>query len=102
MALPSIARISSGLARSSASLCRSMGTAATSPATAESKPKKKAMATFDWTDALNLESRLTEEEIAVRDVSRDYCQGTVQSCNSSCSYISHINLVFCFAICHNC
>ena len=35
---------------------------------------KKKMATFDWTDALNLESRLTEEEIAVRDVSRDYCQ----------------------------
>ena len=38
------------------------------------KPMKKKMATFDWTDALNLESRLTEEEIAVRDVSRDYCQ----------------------------
>ena len=59
MALPSIARISTGLARS-ASLCRSMGTAATSPATAaaagqqQSKPKKKAMASFDWTDALNL------------------------------------------------
>merc|ERR1719471_2672033 len=32
------------------------------------------MATFDWTGALNLESRLTEEEVAVRDVSRDYCQ----------------------------
>ena len=79
MALPSIARISAaGLARS-ASLCRSMGTAATSPASSsqqQSKPKKKAMATFDWTDALNLESRLTEEEIAVRDVSRDYCQGS--------------------------
>ena len=42
------------------------------------KPMKKKMATFDWTDALNLESRLTEEEIAVRDVSRDYCQESVQ------------------------
>merc|ERR1719277_1707354 len=78
MALPTIARIStSGLARS-ASLCsRAMGTAAASPATSaasETKPMKKKMATFDWTDALNLESRLTEEEIAVRDVSRDYCQ----------------------------
>ena len=43
------------------------------------KPMKKKMATFDWTDALNLESRLTEEEIAVRDVSRDYCQESVTS-----------------------
>merc|ERR1719322_1251131 len=86
MALPTIARIStSGLARSSASFCsRAMGTAAASPATSAAslpngpmkpkKPMKKKMATFDWTDALNLESRLTEEEIAVRDVSRDYCQ----------------------------
>jgi len=29
---------------------------------------------FDFTDALNLESRLTEEEIMVRNMFRDYCQ----------------------------
>lgn len=29
---------------------------------------------FDWTDALNLESRLTDEEKMVRDALRDYCQ----------------------------
>ena len=68
MALPSLARISAGgLARSSASLCsRAMGTAAASPATSaaqeQSKPKKKAMATFDWTDALNLASAYTQSD----------------------------------------
>jgi len=29
---------------------------------------------FDWTDALNLESVLTEEEKKVRDMTRDYAQ----------------------------
>lgn len=32
------------------------------------------MAAFDWKDALNLESRLTEEEIMVRDTAHQYCQ----------------------------
>lgn len=32
------------------------------------------MATFDFKDALNLECRLTEEEVMVRDVFHDYCQ----------------------------
>ncbi|KAJ3079250.1 hypothetical protein HDU99_000092, partial [Rhizoclosmatium hyalinum] len=31
-------------------------------------------ANFDWTDALNLEGQLTEEEIIVRDSARQYCQ----------------------------
>ncbi|KAI9348667.1 mitochondrial glutaryl-CoA dehydrogenase [Obelidium mucronatum] len=31
-------------------------------------------AAFDWTDALNLESQLTEEEVIVRDSARQYCQ----------------------------
>ena len=31
-------------------------------------------ATFDWKDALNLESCLTEEEIIVRDQFQSYCQ----------------------------
>ena len=29
---------------------------------------------FDWTDALNLESQLTEEEILMRDQVKSYCQ----------------------------
>jgi glutaryl-CoA dehydrogenase len=29
---------------------------------------------FNWRDALNLESQLTEEEIIVRDQFRNYCQ----------------------------
>merc|ERR1712178_296472 len=32
------------------------------------------MASFDWNDALNLESRLTEDERMVRDTAFDYCQ----------------------------
>lgn len=34
----------------------------------------KSEATFDWQDALNLESQLTEEEILVRDQFKTYCQ----------------------------
>jgi len=33
---------------------------------------------YNWTDPLNLESQLTEEEIAVRDVAREYCQEKLQ------------------------
>nr|XP_053640452.1 glutaryl-CoA dehydrogenase, mitochondrial-like [Cherax quadricarinatus] len=29
---------------------------------------------FDWRDALNLESQLTDDEIMIRDACRDYCQ----------------------------
>lgn len=29
---------------------------------------------FDWTDAFNLESQLTEEEILMRDQVKSYCQ----------------------------
>lgn len=32
------------------------------------------MVEFDWTDALNLEGCLTEEEIMVRDAARSYAQ----------------------------
>merc|ERR1712012_1416901 len=49
------------------------------PAAGEPKVKpeqkaKKALPTWDWKDPLNLESRLTEEEIMVRDVAHQYCQ----------------------------
>ena len=33
-----------------------------------------AGAKFNWKDALNLDSQLTEEEIIVRDQFRSYCQ----------------------------
>lgn len=32
------------------------------------------IASFDWEDALNLESLLTEEEISIRNSFRTYCQ----------------------------
>jgi glutaryl-CoA dehydrogenase len=35
---------------------------------------KMATVAFDWKDALNLESRLTEEEIMVRDTAFNYSQ----------------------------
>ena len=39
------------------------------------QPNRAAsMAAFDWKDALNLESKLTEEEIMVRDTAHQYCQ----------------------------
>merc|ERR1711971_752821 len=48
----------------------------TSSPPAEPKPAKKfePKPLFDFKDALNLECRLTEEEIMVRDVFHDYCQ----------------------------
>lgn len=36
----------------------------------ERTPKVK----FDWRDALNLESQLTEDEVMIKDTFRDYCQ----------------------------
>ena len=33
---------------------------------------------FEWSDALNLDSRLTEEERMVRDSAYDYCQEQLQ------------------------
>ena len=37
-------------------------------------PKPKSIVAFDWKDPLNLESRLTDEEIMVRDTAHSYCQ----------------------------
>ncbi|KAG0329956.1 hypothetical protein BGZ99_009400 [Dissophora globulifera] len=36
--------------------------------------KSTAFVKYDWTDPLNLNSLLTEDEIAVRDVAHEYCQ----------------------------
>ncbi|KAG0311506.1 hypothetical protein BGZ97_011827 [Linnemannia gamsii] len=41
--------------------------------------QSKGFVKYDWTDPLNLNSQLTEEEIAVRDVARDYCQDKLMS-----------------------
>merc|ERR1712070_82573 len=38
----------------------------------------RAMVPFDWTDALNLESVLTEDERMVRDTARNFCQNELQ------------------------
>ncbi|KAF5908150.1 glutaryl-CoA dehydrogenase, partial [Clarias magur] len=40
----------------------------------EKKQVKALKAQFNWRDALNLESLLTEEEIMIRDTFRTYCQ----------------------------
>merc|ERR1719158_841493 len=40
----------------------------------QKKPKSPTAVTFDWKDPLNLESKLTEEEIMIRDVAHQYCQ----------------------------
>jgi glutaryl-CoA dehydrogenase len=39
---------------------------------------KGKMAAFDWSDPLNLEDALSEDERAIRDVARDYCQEKLQ------------------------
>lgn len=41
---------------------------------ASSAPVGSKFVPFDWEDPLNLESLLTEEEIAVRDTAREFCQ----------------------------
>merc|ERR1711970_112086 len=57
--------------------CRSIASTTSAPSPpAEPKPAKAfaPKPLFDFKDALNLECRLTEEEIMVRDVFHDYCQ----------------------------
>ncbi|XP_037068154.1 glutaryl-CoA dehydrogenase, mitochondrial-like [Pollicipes pollicipes] len=47
----------------------------------EKQPGRKPTqwAKFDWTDALNIDSQLTEEEIMVRDTFKQYCQEKLMS-----------------------
>lgn len=42
----------------------------------DTSPHNRTISTvqFDWTDAFNLESQLTEEEILMRDQVKSYCQ----------------------------
>ena len=44
------------------------------------------MVEFDWTDALNLEGCLTEEEVMVRDAARSYAQVKKDPCKSETLY----------------
>ncbi|XP_060072246.1 glutaryl-CoA dehydrogenase, mitochondrial-like [Ylistrum balloti] len=53
--------------------CRLQSGVAT-PQPASTEQKKSQKVSFNWKDALNLESLLTEEEIMVRDQFRSYCQ----------------------------
>ena len=55
----------------SSSASSQSASAKTKPAPTEAPVEK---AEFDYKDALNLECRLTEEEIMVRNVFHDYCQ----------------------------
>ena len=40
----------------------------------EPMEKKSKSVSFDWKDPLNLESRMTEEEVMIRDMAHSYCQ----------------------------
>ncbi len=40
--------------------------------------KTKSFAKFDWEDALNFDSQLSEDERAIRDAAHDYCQEKLQ------------------------
>eukprot|EP00058_Branchiostoma_floridae_P017112 XP_002602600.1 hypothetical protein BRAFLDRAFT_281524 [Branchiostoma floridae] len=55
-------------------LRKSKSTAAPAAQTQTKDETEKPKVKFDWLDALNLESQLTEEEIMVRDQFRSYCQ----------------------------
>jgi len=52
---------------------RSISSSSASSQSASSKPPVEKLE-FDYKDALNLECRLTEEEVMVRDVFHNYCQ----------------------------
>jgi len=76
-----VSAITRGVRASVTPLTRSVSTqnpnqaAAAAAAAAKTAPESdKVKETFDYRDALNLECRLTEEEVMVRDVFHDYCQ----------------------------
>jgi len=66
-----VARVARLGARTLTSSTTTSGTAST-PVERAASSKEKIQ--FDYKDVLNLESRLTEEEVMVRDVFHDYCQ----------------------------
>lgn len=56
--------------------CRALTSSSTNSGAPAAAPQAQTQTKvdFDYKDALNLESRLTEDEIMVRDVFRNYCQ----------------------------
>ena len=44
----------------------------------DSTPKSTAAIPYDWTDPLNLDAQLTEDERAIRDTARNYAQDKLQ------------------------
>ncbi len=62
--------------------------AAAASAKAAATTKEEPL-TFDYTDALNLECRLTEEEKMVRNVFHDYCQ----VCTTICTTMHHYSVL---------
>jgi len=66
-----VARVARLGVRTLTSSTTTSGTAST-PVERAASSKEKIQ--FDYKDVLNLESRLTEEEVMVRDVFHDYCQ----------------------------
>nr|KAG8536751.1 hypothetical protein GDO81_025745 [Engystomops pustulosus] len=60
----------------SISAARAQGTAAKhiDPKAQNEQKSTKSRVQFDWRDALSLDSRLTEDEVMIRDSFRSYCQ----------------------------
>ncbi|XP_072005667.1 glutaryl-CoA dehydrogenase, mitochondrial isoform X1 [Engystomops pustulosus] len=60
----------------SISTARAQGTAAKhiDPKAQNEQKSTKSRVQFDWRDALSLDSRLTEDEVMIRDSFRSYCQ----------------------------
>ncbi|PFH52134.1 hypothetical protein AMATHDRAFT_74426 [Amanita thiersii Skay4041] len=56
------------------SILRSQSVRALCPTSTLSRRAASSVAKFEWEDPFNLESQLTEEEIAIRDTAREYCQ----------------------------
>ena len=71
--LKSLRCLTPSMSRAISSTPSSTQSAAATAKTAESGTKKEKLE-FNYKDALNLECRLTEEEVMVRDVFHDYCQ----------------------------
>ena len=44
----------------------------------DSAPKSSSTVPYDWTDPLNLDEQLTEDERAIRDTARSYAQDKLQ------------------------
>ena len=71
--IKSLRGLAPSMSRAISSTVSSTQSAAAATATAAA-PAAKEKVEFNYKDALNLECRLTEEEVMVRDVFHNYCQ----------------------------